>query len=187
MLKANEVFNKLDSFDNQNEYECCTFKQCDFLGANFSNTKFIECEFEDCNLSNVLVGGTSFREVRFENCKMLGIQFDTSNQLLFEASFKNCQLDHSVFFQMKLKESSFENCQMIEVDFSEADLSKAQLIGCDLTNTKFDHTNLERADLSGSVGLTIDPEINKLSKSKIPFSQLPGLLVKYEIRIDKEN
>ncbi|WP_144017280.1 pentapeptide repeat-containing protein [Ekhidna lutea] len=185
MLIANEVLEKLDVFDNQNEYEACTFKNCDFSGGNFSTTKFIECEFVGCNLSNVMVSETSFREVTFKSCKMLGIQFDTCNKLLFEASFESCQLDHSVFFQMKLKNIDFLNCQLVEVDFAEADLSGGKLVGCDLTNAKFDFTNLEGADLSKSSGLIIDPESNKINKAKIPLSQLSGLLAKYNIKIDK--
>ena len=118
---------------------------------------------------------------------MIGIQFDTCNQLLFEASFESCQLDHSVFFKMKLKQAHFMNCQLVEVDFSETDLSNSKLNGCDLSGTKFDHTNLEKADLTSSINLVIDPEINKINQAKIPFSQLPGLLAKYNLKIKKDS
>ncbi|WP_420319328.1 pentapeptide repeat-containing protein [Ekhidna sp.] len=84
---------------------------------------------------------------------------------------------------MKLKQISFLNCELVEVDFSEADLSNGKLVGCDLTNSKFDYTNLEGADLSKSYGLILDPETNKISKAKIPQSQLGGLLLKYNIKI----
>lgn len=183
MLIADKKFEKLTNLSIRDEYESCTFLGCDLSSGNFSTTRFISCDFIDSNLSNVRVSQTSFREVNFKNCKMIGIQFDTCNQLLFEASFENCQLDHSIFFQMKLKRAHFMNCQLIEADFSEADLSNSNLVGCDMSGTKFDHTNLEKADFSDSFNLVIDLEINKISQARIPLSQLPGLLSKYDLKI----
>lgn len=186
MLIADKKFEKVNELSNRDEYEGCSFLNCNLADGNFSTTKFVECEFVECNLSNVLVSDTSFREVSFRNCKMIGIQFDTCNRLLFEASFEGCQLDHSVFFQMKLKQAHFKNCQLVETDFSEADLSNSKLIGCDMSGAKFDHTTLEKADLTGSYNLVIDPEINNVQKANIPFSQLPGLLSKYNLKIVKD-
>ncbi|MEQ8626486.1 pentapeptide repeat-containing protein [Ekhidna sp.] len=186
MLIADKKFEKLEELSNRDEYEGCTFLNCNLANGNFSTTRFIECEFVDCNLSNVLISETSFREVTFRNCKMIGIQFDTCNQLLFEASFESCQLDHSVFFQMKLKQAHFMNCQLVETDFSETDLSSSKLVGCDLSGAKFDHTNLEKADLTRSFNFMIDPETNSISQAKISLSQLPGLLAKYNLEINKD-
>lgn len=183
MLIANETFEKISELSNRNEYECCTFLNCDLSEANLSATKFIESEFIDCNLSNAKFNDTSILDVKFKNCKMLGIQFDRSNQLLFSAIFENCQLNDCTFFEMKLRQSEFQNSNLEGADFTAADLKDIKITGCDLFNTNFDHANLEGADFSMSVRLQIDPELTRLAKAQLSLSQLPGLLSKYNLKI----
>ncbi|MEO9869798.1 pentapeptide repeat-containing protein [Ekhidna sp.] len=183
MLIANETFEKLTALDNQNEYECCTFKNCDFSGGNLSATKFIESEFIDCNLSNAKLNETSILDVQFKSCKMLGIQFDMSNPLLFSAIFENCQLNDCTFYEMKLRQAEFTNSSLEGADFTAADMKEVKITGCDLSNANFDRANLEGADFLMSVRLQIDPELTRITKAKLSMSQLPGLLSKYNLKI----
>ncbi|MEM7297954.1 MAG: pentapeptide repeat-containing protein [Bacteroidota bacterium] len=180
---ASEEFEKLTSLESE-EYECCVFKNCDFSTSDFSRIKFLECEFKDCNLSNVLMGGTSFLDSVFHSCKMLGIQFDHCNTILFSATFNDCQLDHSSFYQMNLRQVDFQNSKLEGVDFTESDLKGIQLKNCDLLNAKFERTILEETDFHGSFHLLLDPELNQVKKAKFSLSQLPGLLIKYNLKID---
>ena len=185
MLIANEHFENLTPLSNEHEYECCTFKSCDLGSVNLSATKFIESTFSDSNLSNVRFDNTSMLDVSFEGCKMIGIPFDQSNQLLFSAFFRDCQLNHSIFHGMKLKQCSFENCSLEEADFTASDMKGIKLIGCDLFNAAFDVANLEEVDFLGSYRLMIDPEQTRLTKAKFSVDQLPGLLAKYNLKVRK--
>ncbi|UPQ74796.1 pentapeptide repeat-containing protein [Chryseobacterium nepalense] len=74
---------------------------------------------------------------------------------------------------------------MIEVDFSDADLSLAIFNNCDLSGAVFDNTNLEKADFRTSVNYSIDPSQNKLKKARFSLSQVHGLLLQFNIEIDK--
>lgn len=183
MLIANETFEKLDKLDNHNEYEGCTFINCDFSEGYLTSTKFIESEFVDCNLSNVRFDDSSILDVQFKNCKMIGIQFDRINQLLFAAIFENCQLNDCTFFEMKLRQSSFVNSSLVGADFTAADLKEIKITGCDLLNANFDRANLEGVDFQLSSGFEIDPELTRLTKAKLSLAQLPGLLTKYDLKI----
>jgi len=45
-------------------------------------------------------------------------------------------------------------------------------------------SNLEGADFRGAKNFLIDPESNRLKKSKFSHSNLSGLLTKYQLEID---
>lgn len=187
MLIANEKFEGLSSLDNTNEYEGCVFNNCDFSDAYLTSTRFIECEFVESNLSNIHVEETSFLDCVFSHCKMLGIQFDRCNHLLFSASFEGCQLDHATFYQMKLQQTVFNQSSMEGVDFTDAEMKGTKIASCNLLNAKFERTNLQGADLTASTNFTIDPEQNQVSKATFSLSELEGLLTRYNIKIDRKS
>lgn len=167
------------------EYEYCTFTNCNFSNVVLSEVKFSECEFLDCNFSNANLTNLSLQDVKFKNCKMLGLQFDGCNQFGFSANFDTCQLDHSIFYKMKLNRSSFINSQLNAVDFSEADLKKSKLVGCNLMEATFQNTILEMADLRNATNYSINPEENRIKGAKFSLPEVVGLLDKYDIKIDK--
>lgn len=167
------------------EYEYCTFTNCNFSSSTLSNIRFLECEFFDCDFSNANINNVSFQNVKFQNCKMLGLQFNSCNEFGFAASFDKCQLDHSIFFKMKLNRTYFKNTQLKGVDFSEADLKKSLLINCNLLDATFQNTNLELVDLRNATNYSIDPEQNRLKGAKFSLSEVIGLLNKYQIKIER--
>ena len=180
-------------FENENfagnklklaEYEDCSFINCDFSGSNLSRFQFMNTEFKDCNLSNVKLYDTIFQEVKMTNCKLLGLQFDTCDGLGFLVNFDNCVLNHSVFYQMRLKKASFKNCQLQEVDFSEADLETTIITNCDLLGATFERTNLTKADLRESSNYTIDPDGNNIRGARFSLPEVLRLLDKYRIEIE---
>jgi fluoroquinolone resistance protein len=85
------------------EYENCSFNSCDFTESNLTEFKFIDCKFNGCNLSLAKIDKTTFRDAKFKECKMLGLRFDKCNEFGLSFSFDNCQLNHSIFYKVKLK------------------------------------------------------------------------------------
>lgn len=114
------------------EYEECVFSHVDFGGANLTDFNFSGCVFEHCNLSGVRLDGAILRDCKFEHCKLLGLRFETCNTLIFSVSFADCLLDHSSFYQLKLKKMPLLRCSLKEVDFTEADLSEVNFADCNL-------------------------------------------------------
>jgi len=110
------------------EYEFCVFNNCDFSGADLSDVKFFECEFVSCNLSNAKLAKTIFRDIKFRDCKMLGLSFENCNPFGFSIQADNCSLNHSSFYQTKLKKTTFRNTSFHEADFTDCDLSNSVLI-----------------------------------------------------------
>ena len=52
---------------------------------------------------------------------------------------------------------------------------------CDLDKAIFDRANLEKADFSTSRNYTINPEINRLKKTKFSMPDVVGLLSHLDI------
>ena len=181
-----QIFEKTDFSEKAltvGEYEVCTFINCNFSDSDLSQIGFVDCEFNGCNLSMVKVVKTIFNNVKFKECKMLGVNFENSNEFLFSFDFENCILDFSSFYKRSLKNSKFKNCSLQEADFTESDLSNISFDNCDMTRTKFENTLLEKTDLSTSYNFSIDPEKNRIKKAKFSLTGIAGLLDKYDIVI----
>jgi uncharacterized protein YjbI with pentapeptide repeats len=93
-------------------------------------------------------------------------------------------LNYASFYQLKIKGTHFNRCTMHEVDFSETDLSKAIFSECDLAGAIFSRSNLQKADLRNSINLVLNPEQNQLAGAHFSLDMLPGLLSKYNIKVD---
>jgi fluoroquinolone resistance protein len=191
-----QIYTEGKTFDKNNfitiplakgEYECCVFRNCDFSNSTLADVKFIDCEFLACNLSLAKLTKTIFTDVKFRDCKMLGLIFENRNDFGLTVNFENCNLNHSSFFQTKIKKTSFKNSQLHEVDFTQCDLAGAVFDNCDLSNAKFENTVLEKADFRTSSNYSIDPDLNRIKKTKFSLSGIAGLLGKYNIEIDHSN
>ena len=185
-LFTETVFEKKDFREaplEKGEYEQCQFVHCDFSNADLSGILFIDCSFSHCNLSLVVLAKTCFRDVVFKDCKMWGLHFEHADPFGFSVSFDACSLNHSSFYQMKLKKMVFTGCSLVEVDLAEADLGGAVFDACDLAGAVFDRTNLEKADFRSAVHYSIDPTANKIKKARFSIDGLAGLLDKFDIEI----
>jgi uncharacterized protein YjbI with pentapeptide repeats len=116
---------------------------------------------------------------------MLGLHFESCNLFGLSLRFENCSLNHSSFYQTKIKQTTFKKSQLAEVDFTECDLKGSLFDQCDLTGATFENTILEKADLRSSVNYSINPDHNRLKKARFSLSGIPGLLDKYDIQIDR--
>jgi uncharacterized protein YjbI with pentapeptide repeats len=166
------------------EYENCQFRNCDFSECNLSDCVFTDCEFSYCNLSLGKLTGTTVRDVKFLNSKMLGLHFEDCNEFGVSFSFDKCNLDHSSFYQLKISRTVFRESKLTGVDFTECDLTGSSFHDCDLIDAVFDNTNLEKVDFLTAFNYSLDPDKNRLKKTRFSAGGLRGLLGKYDIIIE---
>lgn len=165
-------------------YENCLFNNADLSNLNFSDYRFIDCVFSGCNLSLTKLNKTGMQDVKFVGCKMLGLHFDAVNEFGLGLSFENCLLNHSSFYNRKLKKTVFKGCALQECDFTRCDLTAVQFNECDLLSATFDDTILEKTDFRTAYNYSLDPEKNRIKKARFSTNGLAGLLQKYDIEID---
>ena len=169
---------------NNREFEDCIFKNCDFSNSNFCNNTFMDCEFIDCNLSMTQLDGTSLKTVRFKNCKLLGIQFHSCADFMFGVNFQDCILDYSSFANKKMPKTHFNSCSLKEVSFIGTNLTNSVFENSNLAGAIFNDTQLTAVDFTTAYNYKIDPEFNPMKKAKFSTQGIPGLLDKYDIKIE---
>jgi len=130
-----------------------------------------------------VIVNTGWKEVFFKECKLIGIQFDKSDDFLLSISFIGCKLNFSSFYQLKLKNTRFESCKLEETDFSEANLEGAIFDNCNCSDVIFEKTILNKADFRTSYNYSFDPEKNSIKNAKFSKDNVIGLLNKYDIQI----
>lgn len=168
---------------NSEEYELCTFSNCQFSQGDLSNISFTECTFINCDLSNTRVTNTAFKTVSFEQCKLIGVHFEDCNTFLLDLTFTDSTLNISSFYQLNLKKARFTNCSLHEVDFTEANLSEANFTNCDFIAAIFENTNIEKADFRTSSNYAIRPDMNRIKGAHFSKDGLAGLLYHHQIKI----
>jgi fluoroquinolone resistance protein len=178
------VFEKYSISEGLNhEFNECTFQNCDFSNAPFGAAELVECTFVSCNLAMAKFDNTMLNQVKFINCKVQGVDFSKCSKFLFSVSFENCLLNYSLFYKNELKGTIFKNCIIHEASMIESNLTSSIFSECDLERTVFDRTNLEKADFSTSRNYTINPNNNKLKKTKFSMPEVTGLLDHLDIII----
>ncbi|MDI1255911.1 MAG: pentapeptide repeat-containing protein [Flavobacterium sp.] len=186
-IHVHKTFEKVlyaDQKVNNREFDGCIFKNCDFSNSNFSYNTFIDCEFIDCNMGMTKLAGSSLKSVHFKTCKMLGIEFNLCEDFLFSVAFQDCMIDYSSFANKKMPKTKFTNSSMKEVSFAGADLTKSVFDNVNLDNAIFNDTQLKEADFTTAYNYKIDPEFNPMKKAKFAMKGIPGLLEKYDIKIE---
>ena len=169
-----------DQLHNQ-EFEQCTFKKLDFSKRLLSGTNFINCRFEGCNLTAAELKNTTLHDVVFLNGKLTHLDFGQCNAFGFRVTFRECQLDYTVFLNRNLKKTTFVDCLLREAHFLRCDLTGSTFTNCDLELAKFAECNLSQVNFSTSYNIRIDPDDNILKKARFSLYNLPGLLTKYAI------
>lgn len=186
-INIDKTFEKVVFIDQKignREFDGCVFKNCDFSNATFMECTFIDCKFADCNLSMLKLPGTSLKTVAFIESKLLGIRFDECDNFLFAVSFRDCTLDYSWFSAKKMHKTSFINTSLKGVNFSNADLTASVFDNANLEGAVFDETILAATDFTTAYHFRIDPEHNPMKKAKFSTAGIPGLLDKYDIKIE---
>ncbi len=173
-----------DVLPDKGTYHQCRFLNLDLKEANLSDYVFTECVFENCDFSLAKCKQTGLMQVTFIGCKLLGFNFESCKDFLFEVRFENCLLNLANFYKKRLKQCVFKQCILKETDFTAANLNKAQFIDCDLSGAIFYQTNIEECDFRTAYHFSIDPENNQVKKAKFSANGLAGLLDKYQLKID---
>ncbi len=187
LIHINKTFEKVNQIHqkiNNREFDGCVFKNCDFSNSDFSNNTFMDCEFIDCNLSMMQMTNTSLKTVYFKNCKLLGIQFHTCDDFLFTVEFDDCVLDYASFANKKMPKTKFNSTSLKEVSFIGTNLTNASFENCNLDNAIFNDSQLASADFRSAYNYKIDPLFNPMKKAKFSTQGIPGLLDKYDIKIE---
>lgn len=166
---------------NHREFEGCTFNSCDFSHCLFLSVTFIDCIFNDCNFTETKVNYTAFRTVYFNDCQIKEVNFAMCDKLIFEIHFKNCILDFSKFYTLKIKGTTFTDCSIVAVDFMSADLTGVLFHNCDLYRCEFDKAIANKCNFLTSYNYTIDPKNTKISKAIFSLSGIKGLLASHDI------
>lgn len=181
----------METFENKNfknindlalwEYEDCNFIECDFSDKDFSNYIFINCEFKKCNLSMLKIINTTLSDIIFIDSKILWIKFKDSNSFNIELSFTNCILDFCDFFHLNLKWIKIVDSSLKEVNFIKSNLSEWIFNNCNLIWSIFVDTDLTKTNFITSYNYSLDPEKNKIKKTKFWIEWLRWLLLNYDI------
>lgn len=186
-LSENKIFKKIiqtDTTFNSKEFEDCIFLDCDFSNSDFVNSKFNNCEFGNCNLSMVKLKGTQLNGVKFKDCKILGVNFSDCNDFMFSLDFDTCLLDYCSFMRKKMVRTNFKGSSVKNAIFTEANLTQAVFERTDLQGTVFSQTLLKAADFTTALNFSIDPAFNTVKKAKFSLYGLPGLLDRYDIKVE---
>ncbi|HVN47817.1 MAG TPA: pentapeptide repeat-containing protein [Bacteroidota bacterium] len=168
----------------EQEYSHCIFRKCDLTNAGFLSTRLEDCTFDSCNLSMVKFNGTVLNDIQLANCKVVGVDFSKCSKMAFSLKFENCILDYAIFHKNNLKNFMFTECRMNGTSFLETNLTSVKFIRCDLEKAAFERSNLEKADFTSSRNYTINPETNKLKKTKFSLPDVVGLLGNLDIIIE---
>ncbi len=166
---------------NFKEFESCVFDNCDFSKCVFLAVTFIDCTFNNCNFNAAKINYTAFRTAFFDDCKIKEVNFAMCDKLIFEVHFKDCVLDFSKFYTLKMKRTSFTNCSLIAADFMSSDLTEVVFDNCNLHRSEFDKAIANKANFKTSSNYTIDPSKTKLKKAIFSRENIKGLLFKHNV------
>ena len=181
--KTFENVNYTEKVIKGREFQSCKFSKCDFSNSDFSYNKFLDCHFESCNLSMMKLKGVTLNNAVFTHCKIMGVNFMDCIDFLFSVQFDSCILDYASFMGKKMVKTRFVKTSLKEVNFSQTNLSGSVFQETDMTGAIFSQTDLTSANLANAVNYTMDPELNIIKKASFSAHGLPGLLVKYNIKI----
>lgn len=164
-------------------YDNCIFIRCDFTKADLADISFTDCTFNQCDFSMANMDNIGLKDVQFIECKFVGTDLSKCSPFLLKMSFDNCQMDLSIFSEMKLKSTIFRDCQLKEADFTGSDLTEASFQDSDLSRAIFKNTNLTKTNFSLAQNYTLDPSKNILKKTIFSKNGVMGLLSNFDIKI----
>jgi uncharacterized protein YjbI with pentapeptide repeats len=111
------------------------------------------------------------------------VNFAMCDKLIFEVHFKECVLDFSKFYTLKIKGTTFIDCSLVAVDFMNTDLTEVAFDNCDLYRSEFAKAIANKSNFKKSYNYTIDPTKTKLKKAIFSLNEVKGLLFKHELVI----
>lgn len=136
------------------------FREEDLAGLRTERVAFTECDFSGANLSESMHLGSAFRNCRFVRTTLWQSTFRQCS--LLGSTFEDCRLRPIVFDDVDftlavlggadLRSVNLSGCRLREASLVQADLRKAVLRGSDLSGARTTGLRLEGADLRGARG-----------------------------------
>jgi len=115
---------------------------------------------------------------------MIGVKFHEANQFLLQFSFKECQLNFSSFYKLKIPNTSFISCNLEQVDFTETQAGKTIFEDCNLRDAIFEATNLEKTDFRTASNFNLNPLNSKLKGARFSRTAIEGVVSLFQIIIE---
>lgn len=129
--------------------ERALFTDCDFTGADLSNSTHIGSAFRTCQFRQTALWHSTFRF-----CSFLGSTFQDCR--LAPLICEEVDFSLAVLAGADLRGVDLSGCRFRETSLLQADLRKAVLRGAELTAVRAERLRLEEADLRGA---RIDPTV----------------------------
>jgi len=57
------------------------------LKGDLKTNNFDDCSFDNCNFTMAVIEGTGFKDATFRSCKLLGVDFSQCNKFMFSFQF----------------------------------------------------------------------------------------------------
>lgn len=123
--------------------ERVVFTECDFSGANLTESMHLGSAFRNCRFVRTTLWHSTFRQ-----CSLLGSTFEDCR--LRPIVFEDVDFTLAVLGGADLRAADLSGCRLREAGLVQADLRKAVLRGTDLTGARTNGLRLEGADLRGA-------------------------------------
>jgi len=182
MQKIIEI--NLEETIKKEDIENCHFFKINFSFFDLSDKSFSNCKFEKCNFSNTNLENSTLDKVDFINSKIMWVKFSELNEYISEMNFLECNLSMCCFYWMKIRNTNFMDSEVIDCNFTRTNLSDSNLSNSNFDKTIFSETNLKNVDFRWSNNFAIDPNINKIEKTKFSPETVGLLLRNLDIIID---
>ncbi|MDP4186337.1 MAG: pentapeptide repeat-containing protein [Bacteroidota bacterium] len=166
-------------------FEQCSFLNCDFSYSDLSDAEFIDCTFNRCGFIMTIVKHTGLKNVSFVNSKLAGVDFGQCATFCFGINGTSSEFRSCSFYKQRMRKTSFNDCLVKECYFSDCDLTESSFVNSNLDSSQFEKCILDKVNFSTSNGYLIDPELNRMKKTKFSKYGLEGLLFKYDLIIEE--
>lgn len=129
--------------------ERTVFDECDFTGANLTETVHRGSAFRNCTFLR-----TTMWHSTFQQCSMLGSVFEQCR--LRPLTLDEVDFTLAVLGGNDLRGVDLSGCRLVEASLVETDMRKCVLRGADLTGARTTGTRLDDADLRAA---TVDSSL----------------------------
>lgn len=165
------------------EFTDCVFDNCKLQETDWRGSRLDECKFMGGDLTRLRPRGMRAHAVTFVGCKLMGVEWTDLGQFP-QLAFRECVLDFASFVGLSLRRTEFLACKISEANFFDVDLREADFTGSDLGGAIFRGCTFDaRTDLSGALGLFLDPAVNHARGAAISLEAAALLAVHLGLRV----
>lgn len=151
-------------------FENCSFQDCSFARAEFTDVIFQSCDFSNSNFSDGY-----FNRCRFVSSKGLGAKF--CGGVIQNVVMKDCNLNYSNFDSAKLEKTRIEDTQLNGANFAQCKCKSLTWLNDKLNNASFFKTSLRGMDFTSCdiTGLSLSDELEEVRGAVVDLYQAAEL------------